>query len=68
MLDKTPEKKPVKPELDILSEKRYSVNSNIVYKEDNQIIVGLGIPKINIAPSIAQAALKGNQGENIVTF
>ena len=35
MLEKTPEKKPVKPEFDILREKRFSVNMNVVYKEDN---------------------------------
>lgn len=68
VLEKTPEKKPIKPEFDILREKWFSVNTNIVYKEDNQLIIGLGIPKINIAQSIVDAALKGNSGENAFTF
>ena len=44
-------------------------NSNLpVYKEDNQVIVGGGVPKIKIDDSILKAALKGNKGEWAVEF
>ena len=44
-----------KPEIEVLKElKGSSTNSQTasVHKEDDQIIVGNGVPKINIAPSI----------------
>jgi hypothetical protein len=34
-----------------------------VFREDNQAIIGQGVPKINIAPGILEAAKRGNRGE-----
>jgi hypothetical protein len=52
---------------DVLKEPNRDI-SKPVYKEDNQAIVGDGVPKINIAPGILEAAKKGNRGEWRVEF
>lgn len=49
------------------SNKNYPLRTS-VYKEDDQEIVGEGVPKINIAPAIIEAAKRGNRGENQVFF